>query len=226
MLNGQYVGCTTGFSQSDKTDVLIPNQQITADNTPYLQRLVAVGLIKLEEQVNESIAPASLASHQPVVEPEPTNGYWLATSRTDAYEKAGEIIQQMPHDQFLSITLATADGTKQISQAISVAALIDIMFGYRGGLNPNSFSLHSLPEMGQVIFAFGFVNENGMPTNHNDLGVGGKPYPDGVGFVSPMVRSENKFQIVATGADNDLATIFGLEQPKFIAHAGVATWAD
>lgn len=49
MLNGQYVGCTTGFSQSDKTDIFIPNQKVETDTTPYLQRLEAVKLILVQQ---------------------------------------------------------------------------------------------------------------------------------------------------------------------------------
>lgn len=49
MLNGQYVGCTTGFSQSDKTDIFIPNQKVDVSNTPYLQRLADIRLIVQQE---------------------------------------------------------------------------------------------------------------------------------------------------------------------------------
>lgn len=65
MLNGQYVGCTTGFSQSDKTDIFIPNQKVDATATPYLQRLVAVDLIKVE-QVGE---PVPIIEPMPIIEP-------------------------------------------------------------------------------------------------------------------------------------------------------------
>ncbi len=55
MLNGQYVGCTTGFSQSNKTDIFIPNQSVNDHITPYLQRLVAVDLIKVEQTLSPII---------------------------------------------------------------------------------------------------------------------------------------------------------------------------
>lgn len=75
MLNGQYVGCTTGFSQSDKTDIFIPNQKVDATATPYLQRLVAVDLIKVEQTGEpEPIAPPLIVGEPIVVDgvyPEP-----------------------------------------------------------------------------------------------------------------------------------------------------------
>lgn len=75
MLNGQYVGCATGFSQSDKTDIFIPNQKVDATATPYLQRLVAVDLIKVEQTGEpEPIAPPLIVGEPIVVDvvyPEP-----------------------------------------------------------------------------------------------------------------------------------------------------------
>lgn len=75
MLKGQYVGCTTGFSQSDKTDIFIPNQKVDATATPYLQRLVAVDLIKVEQTGEpEPIAPPLIIGEPIVVDgvyPEP-----------------------------------------------------------------------------------------------------------------------------------------------------------
>lgn len=74
MLKGQYVGCTTGFSQSDKTDIFIPNQKVDADTTPYLQRLVAVNLIKVEQTSEPMPVAPPVVIGEPVVDgvyPEP-----------------------------------------------------------------------------------------------------------------------------------------------------------
>lgn len=74
MLNGQYVGCTTGFSQSDKTDIFIPNQKVDATATPYLQRLVAVNLIKVEQTSEPVPVAPPVVTGEPVVDgvyPEP-----------------------------------------------------------------------------------------------------------------------------------------------------------
>lgn len=70
MLKGQYVGCTTGFSQSDKTDIFIPNQKVNANATPYLQRLVAVNLVRLKDESRIVCTPTRLSFVPKVVIPE------------------------------------------------------------------------------------------------------------------------------------------------------------
>lgn len=220
MLNGQYVGCTTGFSQSDKTNVLIPNQQITADNTPYLQRLVAVGLIKLEEQVNESIAPASLASHQPIVNPEP-DGFWIASSRIDAYNKAGEIVKQMSDEQYLFIVLDRLDGTSSMIYNIPARQLKNSMFGHQGGFskqaNAGMFLDFSANTHSEYFAEFKFVNDNGVPTGYDFDGSVDLPHHGSAGFLSLTITSNRRFIIQSPGGSDDLAEIFGLEHPKFVS---------
>lgn len=241
MLNGQYVGCTTGFSQSDKTDIFIPNQKVDATATPYLQRLVAVDLIKVE-QVGEPVPIIEpiiigepvivIGDGEGVYMPEPTiqptnDGFWNATSRIDAYEKAGEIVKKMGDNQRFSITLASPDGTKQMTQSVSGRYLKHQMFGNNGGLYITATVFGDERELGHqsdrsLSVGFNFVNDNGVPTGYNSYGDVTKPYPNGAGIVSLEIQGKNEFKIVPTGADNDLATIFGLEQPRFVTFADMA----
>lgn len=217
MLNGQYVGCTTGFSQSDKTDIFIPNQKIDAETTPYLQRLVAVDLIKVEQPILPAV-PEPL----PLAESDNNDGFWNATSLIDAYEKAGEIVKQMGDNQRFSITLARPDGTNQITKHLTGSFLKHRMFGNDGGLYTNAqvFTDDNELTVGRGLsVGFNFVNENGVPTSYNGDGATGKPYPDGAGFVSLEIQGSNEFKIIPTGAENDLATIFAFEQPRFISFA-------
>lgn len=241
MLNGQYVGCTTGFSQSDKTDIFIPNQTINTTATPYLERLVAVNLIKVEQTSEPMPIIEPIIIGEPVIVigdgegvymPEPTiqptnDGFWNATSRIDAYEKAGEIVKKMGDNQRFSITLANPDGTKQMTQSVSGRYLKHQMFGNAGGLYMTATVFGDEQTLGyqsnrSLSVGFSFVNENGVPTGYQGNGVTGKPYPDGAGFVSLEIQGENEFKIVPTGANNDLATLFGLEQPRWVTFADMA----
>lgn len=232
MLNGQYMGCTTGFSQSDKTDIFIPNQKVDTDTTPYLQRLVAVGLIKVEKTSEPiPIAPPVVIEggvYMSEATTQPTNdGFWSATSRLDAYEKAGEIVKNMDDSQRFFITLANSDGTKQMTQTLSGRYLKHRMFGNGGGLYITSTVFGDERDLGHMSsyslsVGFNFVNDDGISTGYQGYGVTGKPYPEGAGFVSLEIQGRNEFKIVPTGANDDLATIFGLEQPKWVTFADMA----
>lgn len=239
MLNDQYVGCITGFSQSDKTDIFIPNQKVDATATPYLQRLVAVNLIKVEQTSEPMPIIEPIIIGEPVIvigdsegvymsEPiiQPTNdGFWNATSRLDAYEKAGERVRQMGDNQRFYITLARPDGTNQITKYLTGRYLKHRMFGNGGGLyiNAQTFTDNNELMAGRGLsVGFNFVNENGTPTGYDGYGNVTKPYPNGAGIVSLEIQGKNEFKIVPTGADNDLVTIFGLEQPRFITFTEMA----
>ncbi|MDO5650551.1 MAG: hypothetical protein Q4G13_00230 [Moraxella sp.] len=240
MLNGQYVGCTTGFSQSDKTDIFIPNQTINTTATPYLQRLVAVNLIKVETQTvtpTEPIVEIPVLGEpilEPILEPvlgfEPTlppqyDGFWNVTSRIDAYEKAGERVRQMGDSQRFYITLANPDGSNQIIKYLSGSYLKHRMFGNNGGLYTNAQTFTNDNELMAgygLSVGFNFVNDNGVPTGYGGNGDVTKPYPNGAGIVSLEIQGKNEFKIVPTGADNDLVTIFGLEQPRFVTFTDMA----
>lgn len=213
MLNGQYVGCTTGFSQSDKTDIFIPNQTINITATPYLQRLTAVGLFKTDSH-------SLVINHQPIVNPEP-DGFWIASSRIDAYNKAGEIVKQMSDEQYLFIVLDRLDGTSSMIYNIPARQLKNSMFGHQGGFskqaNAGMFLDFSANTYSEYFAEFKFVNDNGVPTGYDFDGSVDLPHHGSAGFLSLTITSNRRFIIQSPGGSDDLAEIFGLEQPRFVS---------
>lgn len=47
-MKGQYIGCVTGFSQYGQNQIFTPNHQVEGEQPPYIERLVAVGLVIVE----------------------------------------------------------------------------------------------------------------------------------------------------------------------------------